>query len=48
MDVVIGYVPNAEVGTAFLLALGAAGNARSTSLRAFNKEEFAAIVKKMP
>ena len=46
--VVIGDVPNAEVGTAFLLSLGAAGNVKTTSLRAFNKKEFADIVKKMP
>jgi uncharacterized protein with GYD domain len=46
--VVIGDVPNAEVGTAFLLSLGAAGNARTTSLRAFNIKEYTDIVKNIP
>jgi uncharacterized protein with GYD domain len=46
--VVIGDVPSTEVGTAFILALGAAGNVKTTTLRAFNKKEFAEIIKKMP
>ena len=32
----------------FALALGSAGNVRTTTLKAFTKEEFAEIVKKLP
>ena len=40
--------PNAEAGMAFLMALGSQGNVRTTTLRAFDLEEFQAIVKKIP
>ena len=33
---------------AFALALGARGSVRSTTLKAFTQDEFAAIVKKLP
>ena len=46
--VAIGEAPSDEVAMAFLLALGALGNVRTTTLRAFTKEEFAEIVKKLP
>ena len=46
--VVIGEAPNDEVGMTFLLALGAQGNVRTTTLRAFTVEEFAGFVKKLP
>ena len=46
--VTIGEFPSDEVATAFALALGSRGNVRTTSLRAFTKEEFAEIVKKLP
>jgi len=44
----IGDLPNDEAAMAFALNLGIAGNVRSTTLKAFTKEEFAAIVKKLP
>jgi uncharacterized protein with GYD domain len=37
-----------EVGMAYLLKLGAQGNVRTTTLKAFTRQEFAEIVKKMP
>jgi uncharacterized protein with GYD domain len=46
--VTIGEFPTDEVAAAFLLTLGALGNVKTTSLKAFTKEEFAAIVAKMP
>jgi len=46
--VAIGEVPSDEVGMRFLLGLGAVGIVRTTTLRAFTKEEFSAIVQKMP
>jgi uncharacterized protein with GYD domain len=32
----------------FLLGLGSLGNVRTTTLKAFTREEFAEIVKKLP
>ncbi len=46
--VAIGKIPSDEVGMRFLLGLGAVGIVRTTTLKAFTKEEFAAIVQKMP
>ena len=46
--VAIGETPNDEVSMAFSLALGSAGNVRTTKLKAFTKEEFTEIVKKLP
>jgi uncharacterized protein with GYD domain len=40
--------PSDEEASAFLLAQGMQGNVRSTTLRAFTKEQFAEIVKKLP
>jgi uncharacterized protein with GYD domain len=37
-----------EAGASFLLKLGSAGNVRTTTLKAFTKNEFAEIVKKLP
>jgi uncharacterized protein with GYD domain len=37
-----------EVGASLLLKLGSAGNVRTTTLKAFTKQEFEAIVKKVP
>jgi uncharacterized protein with GYD domain len=42
--VAIGEAPNDNVGMTFLLGLGAAGYVRTTTLKAFTKEEFAEIV----
>ena len=46
--VAIGETPNDEVGMAFALALGSAGNVRTTTLKACTKEEVTEIVKKLP
>jgi uncharacterized protein with GYD domain len=46
--VTIGEFPSDEAAMSFLLALGSRGNVRSTTLKAFTKEEFAGIVKKVP
>jgi uncharacterized protein with GYD domain len=46
--VTVSESPNDETVAAFLLAQGAQGNVRSTTLRAFTKEQFAEIVKKLP
>jgi uncharacterized protein with GYD domain len=46
--VAIGEFPSDEVATTFALAIGSVGNVRTTTLRAFTKEEFAAMVKKLP
>ena len=46
--VAIGEFPSDEVATAYALATGSLGNVRTTTLRAFTKEEFAAMVKKLP
>lgn len=46
--VAIAEAPSDEVATSSLLALGAAGNVRTTTLKAFSKEEFIEIVKKLP
>ena len=44
----VGEAPSDEVATTFALALGLLGNVKTTSLRAYTKEEFAAMVKKLP
>jgi len=44
----IGEAPNDEAAVTFALALGSRGNVRTTSMKAFTKEEFAAMVKKLP
>lgn len=46
--VAIAEGPNDEVAMAQLFGLGAAGNVRTTTLKAFTKEEFAEILKKLP
>lgn len=46
--VAIGEAPNDEVALGFLLGLTARGNVKSTTLRAFSVEEFAAAVEKLP
>ena len=44
----IAEFPNDETVLSLALALGAQGNVRTTTLKAFTKEEFAEIIKKMP
>jgi uncharacterized protein with GYD domain len=46
--VAISEFPNDEAATTFALAIGSLGNVRTTTLKAYTKEEFAAIVKKLP
>ncbi len=41
-------VPSDEVGLMQLLGIGAGGNVKTVTLRAFTKDEFAAAVKKLP
>lgn len=45
--VTIVEAPNDEAVTAFALAVGAAGNVRTESLRAFSKEEMSGILGKL-
>ncbi len=44
----IGELPNDETAVTLALAFGSQGNVRTTTLKAFTKEEFAEIVKKLP
>jgi uncharacterized protein with GYD domain len=44
----IQEVPSDEVGAALLLKLAGGGTVRTTTLKAFTKEQFAEIVKKLP
>ena len=46
--VAIAESPNDEVAMTFLLALGSQGSIRTTTLRAFTKEQFTKVVKKLP
>jgi uncharacterized protein with GYD domain len=46
--VAIAEGPSDEAAMDQLLRLGAAGNVRTTTLKAFTKEEFAEILKKLP
>lgn len=44
----IAEFPNDETVLSLALAFGSQGNVRSTTLKAFTKEEFVEIVKKLP
>jgi uncharacterized protein with GYD domain len=44
----IAEAPSDEVGMTFQLGLGAQGNVRTTTLKAFTTEELAEMVKKLP
>jgi uncharacterized protein with GYD domain len=46
--VAIGEFPNDQAAMTFALALGSGGNVRTTNLKAFTKEEFTEMVKKLP
>ncbi len=39
--------PDDEAATAFLLELGSAGNVRTTTLRAYNREEMGGIIERL-
>jgi uncharacterized protein with GYD domain len=45
--VFIAQAPDAESITAYLLELGSAGNIRTTTLRAYNREEMNATLEKL-
>jgi uncharacterized protein with GYD domain len=45
--VTVADFPDDETGTAFLLALGSQGNVRTTTLRAYNASEVAAVISKL-
>jgi uncharacterized protein with GYD domain len=44
----IAEAPNDEIAMRFLFALGAGGNVRTTTLRAFNPEEVAKVIGELP
>ncbi len=44
----IAEAPSDAVAMTFMLGLGSGGNVRTTTLKAFSREEFAAMVKKLP
>ena len=46
--VAIAEGPDDETALAQLIGLGMAGNVRTTALKAFTRQEFAAIVSKLP
>ena len=46
--IAIGELPSDEAGMAFVMGLSALGNVRTTTCNAFTKEEFAAMVSKLP
>jgi uncharacterized protein with GYD domain len=46
--VVVAEFPDDETGTAFLLGVGSQGSIRTTTMRAFNSDEVAEILKKTP
>ncbi len=46
--VIIGEAPNDEAMMSYLLMLGSLGNVKTTTMRAFNKEQFADLVGKLP
>lgn len=46
--VAISEGPSDEVAMTFLMGLGAGGNVRTTTLKAFTLEEFEALVKTLP
>ncbi len=46
--VAIGEWPSDEAAMTFALAIGSLGNVKTMTLRAYTKEEFASMVKKLP
>lgn len=46
--VTVAEAPNDEVAMQFLMTLGAAGNVRTTTMKAFSIEEMKKIIKKIP
>ncbi len=46
--VAVGEAPSDEVAAAFALALAGQGHVTTTSLRGFTRDEFAAMIAKLP
>jgi uncharacterized protein with GYD domain len=46
--VTIGEFPDDETGSAFLLALGSQGNLRTTTTRAFDRDQMSGILGRPP
>lgn len=46
--VAVSEFPDDESATAFLYATGATGSVRTTSLRAFNRDELGSVLAKVP
>lgn len=46
--VTVGEAPSAEQAMTFALGMTATGNVTTSSMRAFTKEEFTALVAKLP
>ena len=46
--VAIGEAPSDEAAATFLLGLGALGNVKTTTLKAFSREEAASIIASLP
>jgi uncharacterized protein with GYD domain len=46
--IAIGEAPSDEIAAVFCLGLSSLGYVKTTTLRAFSKEEFADMVKKLP
>ena len=44
---IIAEAPDEESATAFLLELGSAGNVRTTTLRAYSREEMSGIIERI-
>jgi uncharacterized protein with GYD domain len=44
----IAEVPNDEAALTFMLALASGGNVRTTTLKAFSRNQFAEMIKKLP
>ena len=46
--VVIAESPSDEAMMTYLMALGSLGNVKTTTMKAFNKEQFSDLIKKLP
>lgn len=45
---IIGEAPSDEIMVAYMLGLGTLGNVKTSTMRAFTKEEFAKLISMMP
>ena len=46
--IIIADAPSDEAMMTYMLALGALGNVKTTTMKAFNKDQFTDLVKKLP